>query len=209
MISLLILVFLVTLFYIAISGRMFVCIDLLRVQGLLLFGVALIQLKDINIFNLLVVLLETLVFKSIVIPYYFKRIIIKNNIAREVEPFVSGFTSLVIVSFLIILSFILSFYIRSSHLKITFLTAAFSAITTGLFIIITRKKLITHLIGYIMLENGIVLLSFSLGNDMPMMVNAGIFLDILISVMLFSLFVNKIGQVYKDMDIGQLNKLSD
>ena len=65
MITLLILIFIITLFYTAISGRMFVLIDLLIVQGLLLFGIAFIELREMNIVNLIFILLETLVFKAI------------------------------------------------------------------------------------------------------------------------------------------------
>ena len=80
---------------------------------------------------------------------------------------------------------------------------------TGLFLIVSRKEIIQHIIGYIVLENAIVLLSFSLGNEMPMAVNAGILLDILISILLFGLFMNRIAKTYKELDIDQLNKLSD
>ncbi|MCK9617975.1 MAG: hypothetical protein M0R21_09105 [Lentimicrobiaceae bacterium] len=209
MINLLILIFIMTLFYIAISGRMFAVINLLAVQGILLFGVAFLTLREINLVNFLVILIETLVFKAIVVPYFFKRVIRTNNIKREVEPYISGYNSLIIVSVLIFLSFILSFNLQNAQLKVTFLTAAFSGIATGLFLIVSRKKLITHTVGYMVLENGIVILSFSVGKEMPMAVNAGILLDILISVLLFGLFINKIASVYKDLEISHLSKLSD
>jgi len=175
----------------------------------MLFGIAFLALTEINIINLLVVLTETLLFKALILPYYIKKMVIKNNIKRQVAPFMSGFSSLLTVSLLIILSFILGIYLQSEHLKLIYITAAFSGIMTGLFLIVSRKEIIQHIIGYIVLENGIVLLSFSLGNEMPMAVNAGILLDILISILLFGLFMNKIAKTYKDLDIDQLNKLSD
>jgi hydrogenase-4 component E len=207
--NLLIIIFLMSLFYIAISGRLFVCINMLIVQGLLLFGVAFLSLQEINIINLLVVLIETLLFKALIVPYYIKKMVQKNKIKREILPFISGFSSLLVVSGLIILSFILGFYLQNAQLKIIFVTAAFSGIMTGLFLIVSRKEIIQHIIGYIVLENGIVLLSFSLGNETPMAVNAGILLDILISVLLFGLFMSRIGKTYKNIDIDQLNKLAD
>ena len=111
--NLLIILFLITLFYIAISGRLFVCINLLIVQGLILFGVAFLSLTEINIINLLVVLTETLLFKAIILPYYIKRIVTKNKIKRQVSPFMSGFSSLLTVSLLILLSFILGMYLKN------------------------------------------------------------------------------------------------
>jgi hydrogenase-4 component E len=198
-----------SLFYIAVSGRLFVCINLLILQGLLLFGIAFLSLREINIINLAVVLIETLVFKAIILPYYIKKMVVQNRIKRQVSPFMSGFSSLLIVSVLILLSFIMGIYLQNQQLKLIYITAAFSGIMTGLFLIVSRKEIIQHIIGYIVLENAIVLLSFSLGNEMPMAVNAGILLDILISILLFGLFMNRIAKTYKDLDIDQLNKLSD
>ena len=175
----------------------------------MLFGIAFLSLREINIINLLVVLTETLLFKAIILPYYIKKMVIKNKIKRQVSPFISGFSSLLTVSILIILSFTLGIYLQNAQLKLIYITAAFSGIMTGLFLIVSRKEIIQHIIGYIILENGIVLLSFSLGGKTPMAVNAGILLDILISILLFGLFMNKLARTHKDLDIDQLNKLSD
>jgi len=207
--NLLIIIFLISLFYIAVSGRLFVCINLLILQGLMLFGIAFLSLREINIINLLVVLTETLLFKAIILPYYIKKMVLKNKIKRQVSPFMSGFSSLMTVSILILLSFIMGIYLQNEQLKLIYITASFSGIMTGLFLIVSRKEIIQHIIGYIVLENGIVLLSFSLGNETPMAVNAGILLDILISILLFGLFMQRIAKRYKDLDIDQLNKLSD
>ncbi len=209
MTTLLIIIFIITLFYSAISGRMFTLINLLMIQGFLLFGVALIELRELNLLNLILILLETLIFKAILVPFLLKRTIRQNNIKREVEPYMSGINSLLIVSVLIVLSFILTFSLQDTFHKIIYFTAAFSAINTGLFLIMSRKKIITHLIGYIILENGIVLLSFSVGNEMPMIVNAGILLDILVSVLLFGFFLSKIKDISKDFEITKLSKLKD
>ncbi|HNZ42976.1 MAG TPA: hypothetical protein PKN41_06505, partial [Bacteroidales bacterium] len=192
MATLLIIIFIITLFYAAISVRMFTLINLLMVQGFLLFGVAFIELRELNVVNLIIILLETLVFKAFLVPYFLKRTIRQNNIKREVEPFISGVTSLLIVSVLIVLSFMLTFSLQQDFYNVIYFTVAFSAILTGLFLMVSRKKIITHVIGYVILENGIVLLAFSVGNNMPMIVNAGILLDILVSVLLFGFFMSRI-----------------
>ncbi len=209
MATLLNIIFIITLFYAAISGRMFALINLLMIQGLVLFGVALIELREMNVINLIFILIETLVFKAILVPYFLKRTIRQNNIKREVEPFISGVNSLIIVSVLIILSFVLTFSLQQNFHKVIYFTVAFSAILTGLFLMVSRKKIITHIIGYVILENGIVLLSFSVGNEMPMIVNAGILLDILVSVLLFGFFLSKIRYISKKFEISSLSKLKD
>jgi hydrogenase-4 component E len=86
---------------------------------------------------------------------------------------------------------------------------ALSALFSGLYIIATRKKIITHVMGYLIIENGVFILSLAVGSEMPMLVNLGILLDIFVSVFLLGLFVNKVGDVLKDVDVDQLRNLKD
>ena len=86
---------------------------------------------------------------------------------------------------------------------------AFSALFTGLYIIITRRKIITHVMGYMVLENGVFVLSLAVGNKMPMVVNTGILLDIFVSVILLGIFADKIGDVFEEQDVEQLRNLKD
>ena len=95
-----------------------------------------------------------------------------------------------------------------TKLKIFFIVAL-STIFSGLYIIATRKKVITHVMGYMIIENGVFILSLAVGNEMPMLVNLGIMLDIFASVLILGIFVNKIGDVLKDVDVDQLRNLKD
>ncbi|MNE36628.1 hydrogenase 4 membrane subunit [compost metagenome] len=63
--------------------------------------------------------------------------------------------------------------------------------------------------GFLVIENGVFILSIALGNEMPMLVNIGILLDIFASVFLLGIFVNKIGDVMKEQDVEQLRNLRD
>ncbi|MBK9735812.1 MAG: hypothetical protein IPO92_12915 [Saprospiraceae bacterium] len=84
-----------------------------------------------------------------------------------------------------------------------------STLFTGLYVIVTRRKIITHVLGYLIIENGVFILSLAVGNEMPLLVNLGILLDIFASVLLLGIFVNKIGDEMKDMDVGLLTSLKD
>ena len=63
--------------------------------------------------------------------------------------------------------------------------------------------------GYLVIENGVFILSLAVGTEMPMLVNLGILLDIFASVFLLGIFVNRIGDVLKDVDVDQLKNLKD
>jgi hydrogenase-4 component E len=209
MINVLLIVLLISLLYLSIANRLLTYIKILAFQGVILFGVALIELSEINTLNLVLILLETIIVKAIMVPLFIKYIIKRNNITREMEPFIPNFVSLIIVTIIIVITILLSNSITDTHLeKISFIVAL-STLFTGLFIIGTRKKIITHVMGYLVIENGVFILSLAVGNEMPLLVNLGIMLDIFASVLILGIFVNKIGDVLKDVDVDQLRNLKD
>jgi hydrogenase-4 component E len=63
--------------------------------------------------------------------------------------------------------------------------------------------------GYLMIENGVFVLSLAVGNEMPNLVNLGIMLDVFGSVLILGIFLNKIGDVFKAVDVDQLSNLKD
>jgi hydrogenase-4 component E len=198
-----------TLLYIGIANRLFTYINILMLQGVILFGVACIQLHDMNWGNLAFVLLETIIFKTFLIPLFLKNIIRRNGITREAEPFVPNFVSLIIITLMIVGSFLGASTINMGNLDTVFFAVAVSTVFAGLFIIISRKKIVTHVIAYLVIENGIFILSLAVGNEMPMLVNSGILLDIFVSILVLGIFVNKVGDVFKESDVEQLNQLRD
>jgi hydrogenase-4 component E len=198
-----------TLVHMGVSKRLNTYIGVLALQGMLLFGVAFIELIEINVVNLLFVLLETIGFKTIAIPYFLNYVIKKNKITRESDPFLPDFLSVVIITTIIIVSFLLSNTIQDTHVRKIFFVTALSALFSGLYFIISRKKIITHVMGFLIIENGVFVLSLAVGTQMPMLVNIGILLDIFASVLILGIFVNKIGDVLKEQDIDKLRKLRD
>lgn len=209
MLTLFAIIFTMSLIYLVSGTRLITYIQILCVQGLLLFGIAFMELHDIDLGNLLFILMETLIFKAIVVPYLFHRLITKNHFSNERPADSPNFFSLFTISLIIVVSFILSYNMHNQHLKITYFTTSISAIFTGLLLIIKRRKLITHIVGYMVLENGIFLLSLSLGSELPMIVNIGILLDLFTSVLLFGMFVSKIGELHRTEEANQLTELKD
>ena len=68
MINVLLITFIITLLYLAIANRLITYINILAVQGFILFGVTFLQLHEINTVNLVLILLETVVFKALAVP---------------------------------------------------------------------------------------------------------------------------------------------
>lgn len=209
MISVLLITFLITLFYMAIANRLLTYIKVLSLQGVLLFFVVFIQLNEINTLNLVLILLETIVFKSLAVPIFLAYLLKRNKITREAEPFLPNFVSLVITTFIVVVTILISNTINDPHLDKIFFVVALSTLFFGLYLIATRRKIITHVMGYMVIENGVFVLSLAIGNEMPMLVNMGIMLDIFASVLILGIFLNRIGDVFKDVDVDQLSNLKD
>jgi hydrogenase-4 component E len=193
----------------AIANRMLTYLKVLAFQGVLLFVVVFLQLSEINTLNLALILLETIVFKSVAVPLFMAYVLKRNNITRESEPYLPNFVSLIITTAIVVVTILLANEVKDSKLDKIFFVVALSSLFTGLYFIATRRKIITHVIGYLIIENGVFVLSLAVGNEMPMLVNLGIMLDIFASVLILGIFMNKIGDVFKDVDVSQLSNLKD
>lgn len=209
MINVLLITFAMSLIYLSTANRLLSYIKILAFQGVILFFVSFLELQEINTLNLIFILTETIVFKTIAVPLFLNYVIKRNNITREAEPYLPNFVSLIIVTLIVIGTFLLSNRIEDIHLNKIFFVAAISALFTGLYIIISRRKIITHVMGFLVIENGVFALSLAVGTEMPMLVNSGVLIDLFASVLLLGIFVNKFGDVHKDIDGEQLRQLKD
>lgn len=198
-----------SLLYISIANRLSTYLRILVFQGFLLFGTTFLTLTEISTLNLLLIMLETIFFKAIAVPLFLNHLIKRNNITRIAEPYLPNFVSLIIVTLIIVGTIIMSGSIEDKNIDKTFFVVALSTLFTGLYLIVTRKKIITHVIGYLIIENGVFILSLAVGNEMPMLVNLGIMLDIFASVLILGVFFNKIGDVLKNPDVNRLTNLKD
>lgn len=209
MTDILLIILTMSLLYMSIANRLATYLRILVSQGLILFGTTFLTLTEVNTVNLSLIMLETLFFKAIAVPWFMNHIIKRNRITREAEPYLPNFLSLLIVTLIIVSAIVLASFIQDENLDKTFFVVAFSTIFTGLYLIVSRKKIITHVMGYIVIENGVFVLSLAVGNEMPMLVNLGIMLDIFATVLILGIFFNKIGDVIKNPDVDLLNNLKD
>lgn len=208
MLEILIIVFGVTLLFASVTNMLGSLIRILVTQGLILFAITLLKATQLNWLSFGFIALETVVFKAILIPWFIGDTIRKNQTHREVEASVSNFFSLAIMSLIFVVSFVLALYAQnwSSRLFPLEFGIAFATILKGIFIIIANRKLITHLIGYLIMENGIFMLSLSAGGHLPYIVNLGVSMDIMVSVLIAVLFIQKIKTTFDDADSPELLK---
>ncbi len=203
-----------SMLYVFAVSRIEVYVKTLALQGFLLFLLVIIDIHEIAWLNVAFLSLETLVIKAIVIPVFLLRVIRKNEIGREVDPSISQFYSLLIACAIFISGFVAAFWSSTlpgigAQIKPLYFGISIELIIASLFLIISRKRIITHILCYMMLENGIFLLSISVANEMPMLVNLGVMLDLFVGIYLFVIFFNKIQSMYDGNHIDVLTELKD
>ena len=110
-----------------------------------------------------------------------------------------------------VFGFVIAVLLMRNYLSIKplYFGVSVSTIMTGFFIILTRKQLFSHVVGYMMMENGIFLLSLSVAADMPFVVNAGVLLDIFVALYVLGLFSVKIQTALEESSIDMLTDLKD
>ena len=188
MVNYLIVLFAVTLIYFASAERLSTYVRLVALQGLLLCGIAVFELKEINLANLLFIVAETLLFKTLLLPYLLSRIIRKSGVTKVHRQAVPGFYLLLFSIAGLLISVILAVILVNPFINSIYLAIALFTLLTGLLLIVTHKLIISHLIGFLVVENAVFLFSLAIGNEMPMLINIGILLDIFVGVLILGFF---------------------
>lgn len=209
MVLVLIILFAATLVYFFLSERVMNFIWLLSIQGVLLFGIAFNNLIHIYTVELILILLETLIVKGIVIPWFLRQLQRKNQLKRVHESKVPVFYSLIVIIAILIVSFLMSYRIDNEIIQLRFFTVALATVVGGMYFIIIHKNIFSHLVGFLIIENGTFLLSLAVGNEMPFMVSIAVLLDVLIAVLVIGIFMNKVSDTFDDITVNKLNKLKD
>ncbi|MFI3331172.1 MAG: hypothetical protein R3Y38_05155 [Rikenellaceae bacterium] len=209
MIFALVILYVVTLVYLSITERYRNYASLIALQGWILFFVALLKLHTIELSEMIFVVAETLIFKAIIVPRMLFRIIKRTKINR-IAPFGMTLTSSLLCSLLaLVMSVVITYYIADTSVNMIFLCVALYALLSGLLMVVTRRRIFSHLVGFLVVENGVFLFSMAMGVEMPFLINIAILLDILISVLMLGVFMNKLGDKMNVVDTDDLASLKD
>ncbi len=188
MVNYLVVLFAITLIYFASAERLINYIRLIGLQGILLCGIAIFELKEINTANLIFIASESLIFKAILIPYLLTRIIKRSGVTKVHRLAIPAFYTIIFSIIALLISVGLAYSLINSFVNTIYMAIALYTLFTGLLLIVTHKLIISHLIGFLIVENAVFLFSLSIGNEMPMLINIGILLDIFVGVLILGFF---------------------
>jgi hydrogenase-4 component E len=209
MLILLYVLFGISLVYVAATEKFKNYIQVYMLQGILLFGMALMELEHFNYVNLAFILLETIIFKSFVVPYLLRKILERTGIHNVHKRSVPGNYTVIIMIIALGISLVLARILSIPNVDSTFLVIAYFTLFTGLILISVRKLIFGHLVGFLIIENSVFLFSIAIGKEFPLLVNAGILLDIFIAVLIMSIFMTRIGHKIGGFEAESLTKLTD
>jgi hydrogenase-4 component E len=200
---------LVTAYLMVGQKSLFTTIRLYGVQSLLLATVAVVMAISDNRPHLFVMVTMTTVLKGFVIPLFLMRVVDRVGIHREIEPFLNVPASLLACLGLTVVGYRVSTGFPEGTIGVTHhvLGVGLSTMLIGLFLMVTRKKAITQILALLTVENAIFLIALGITSGMPLVVELGIFFDVILAVLVLGVLVRRIVDRFESMDVSRLSKL--
>ncbi len=207
--ALLVTVLLLNLFALGAS-RMRSVIGATALQGVCLGVLAITAHASITV-EVVAVGLAAIAIKAVVIPRLLYKAMRDAAIVRDVEPLIGLIPSLVIGALGTVASVIFA-----QTLPLTpalegslILPSSFATVLTGCIVLTTRRKAITQVVGYLILENGIFIMGLALLDALPFLVELGVLLDLFVAIFVMGIIINHVSRDFGTTDAAELSSLKE
>lgn len=193
----------------AVQPMLVTNIRLFALQSLLLAAIAAAVGYTYGASHIYVIAALTVVGKVIFLPWRLERLVRQIKIEQEIRPFVNMPASMLTCGALTVLAYVVARPITSlERLGSNTLAVAMALLLTGFFLMINRRKAITQVLALLTMENGVMLAAIALTTyGMPLVVEIGIFFDVVVAVMVLGILVFRIRETFASMDVSKLNEL--
>lgn len=153
----------------------------------------------------------TLLLKVLLLPWLLHRLIRKLNVRWDVETLINIPTTMLFGISLVIFSFNLAAPISQLAEGVTrsLIGIALASVLLSLLMMLTRRKAVTQVVAFLALENGLFFAATSATQGMPLVVELGIALDVLVATFIFGIFFFQIRETFDSLDIAHMEKLKD
>ena len=203
---------LVTAFLIVSSRSLVFYIRLFALQSFFLGVVALLVVLGYGETHILIAAVLTIAIKAIAIPVVLTRVIDRIHVQKEIRFSISITASLLLCGGIVILAdSVAQSILRSPNADTSavsrVLSVSIAMMLIGLFIMMTRRKALTQIVGLLTMENGVFLSGLCITYGMPLIVEIGIFFDILVAVLILGVFVFRINKTFESISIDSLRSL--
>jgi hydrogenase-4 component E len=191
-------------------SRIRAVINAVALQGVLIGLVPLLVHHDIGLSGLLLSA-AAIGLKGLVIPYCLFRAIRAANIQHEVTP-VIGYTSSLLLGAVgtgLAMAFSGTLVLPEGQADQLLVPASLATVWVGFLMLTTRKKAIMLVLGYLLLENGIFLFGLLLVEAMPLLVEAGLLLDLFTAVFVMGIIIHHISVEIPSISTEHLEELKE
>jgi len=192
------------------ASRMRAVIGATALQGVCLGILAIAAHSEIDA-EVIAVAVVAVGLKAIVIPRLLYKAMRDVAIERDVEPLIGLIPSLLIGALGTVFSVIFSqtLPLAPSMQGSLVLPSSFATVLTGCVVLTTRRKAITQVVGYLILENGIFIMGLSLLDAMPFMVEVGVLLDLFVAIFVMGIIINHVSREFASTDAAELASLKE
>lgn len=193
------------------SSRLGASIRTVAVQGFLIGLLPLLAPDHGVLWHVLVLAIGSMALKGVVFPKLLLRALREADVRREVEPFVGSILSLLVG----IVSLGASFWIGqrlplpNPMTSALLVPVALSSILIGLFLIVSRKKAVNQVLGFLVMENGIFTFGVGLVGELSLLVELGVLLDVFVAVFVMGIMIFHISREFDHLDTDRLSTLKD
>jgi hydrogenase-4 component E len=187
-------------------------VALLAIQGVALAGLVLVLGIHEASAELVAVAGLVLLLKAVVLPGVLARTVSRHSVGvREETPIINTTASLIALSLLTVLAFLVSRPLLELGDGPT--TAAvpvgIALVLYGMLVLATRRHAISQLLGFLMLDNGIATVAFLTAGGVPLVVELGVSLDVLLVVLILQVLTSHIRTEFGAADLDDLSELRD
>jgi hydrogenase-4 component E len=192
------------------SGRLTTLIAAVSVQGVAL-GLMPLLMDEHPDWRVFLVAVATVTGKGFVIPTLLRRAMRAAHIEREIEPLIGFVPSLLLGAGGAIAAVALAraLPLLPAHAGSLLVPGSLASVLTGFVLLIGRTKAISQVCGYLILENGIYLFGLLLIHSTPVLVEAGILLDVTVGVFIIGIIVDRIQRAFDSLDTRRLTTLRE
>jgi len=186
-------------------------IRLLAIQGLLIASLALLLGINEHSTELYLAALGVLILKAIVLPTILRRVLADSGEVRETAPLVNVTSSLLAAAGLTLLAYVLSgpLVALAPSTATRALPVGIAVVLLGFFMLVTRRRALSQVIGFLLLDNGITTTAFLATSGVPLVVELGVSLDVLLVVLVLQIVAARMRMAFGSTDLDGLSGLRD
>lgn len=191
------------------TSRLSTCIRGLAAQGLLL-GLLPVLIAPQPSVHSVSLALGTVAVKAVALPWFLAWAIREAAVRREVEPLVGFIASQLLGALALALAFAIASRLPLPAAQQPLLVpVSLATLMIGFIVLTTRRKALTQVVGYLMLENGIYLFGLTQTESVPFLIELGVLLDVFVGVFIMGIVVFHINREFDSLDATRLTELTD